>query len=398
MPRDARRRDARKPRLALVAHGIHDDGGMERAFAELIRRLSGRYDVVVFSSDLGNDLRPLVEWRRVPVPRRPMPLRFVLFYVLAALRLPFAKADIVHTQGAIVPNRSDVAGVHFFYAEFSRIVGSLAPREAPRVRRLNTAIANGLAIAAERWTYGRGRVACLAAVSHGLARELSTAYPKLATAVTPNGVEHERFRPDPEQRITVRRSLGIPDDDLMALFVGGDWDRKGLGIAIEAIAKASRAELHPWLVVVGRGNEERFSALARELGVAERIVFVGARRDTERFYAAADVFVLPSHYEAFPLVALEAAATGLPIVASRLNGVEELVGDDVAGRIVQREAGAVAEALCELAGSAETRLRLGAAARDRAASFTWDRSAETVESVYRSLGAEAVQRREGARA
>ena len=115
------------------------------------------------------------------------------------------------------------------------------------------------------------------------------------------------------------------------------------------------------------------------------MTFVGQRADTERYYAASDVFLLPSWYETFSLAAFEAAASGLPIVAAPVNGVDELVGDGEAGLIVDRDADELAAALAALAGSPDTRERLGAAARERSAEYTWERSTDAVLAVYRSL-------------
>jgi glycosyltransferase involved in cell wall biosynthesis len=357
---------------------------MERAFAELVRRIHDRYEVVVLSADLGEDLRELVEWRRIPVPRRPVPLRFALFYVIAAVRLAATRADVVHTLGAIVPNAAHLASVHFCTAGYIRSAGGLAPPSAPALRRANTALARLLFLAAERWTYRRARVDRLGAVSRGLQRELAESFPGVPILLTPNGVDRSRFRPDPNARRAVRAQLGIEDDDVVALFVGGDWHRKGLALAIQAAAEAgSRAPIR--LLVVGRGDDRRFTTLAHGLGIAQRVHFLGPRSDTERFYAAADVFLLPSWYETFSLAAFEAAASGLPIVAAPLSGVEELVGDGDAGMLVERDAGALGEALAALSASPETRRRLGASARERSAAYTWDRSADAVLSVYRSV-------------
>jgi hypothetical protein len=71
-----------RPSVAIVAHEIHDAGGMERVFAELVRRIHPEWRVVLIASEVAVDLRPLVDWRRVRVPRRPFPLRFLMFFVL----------------------------------------------------------------------------------------------------------------------------------------------------------------------------------------------------------------------------------------------------------------------------------------------------------------------------
>lgn len=378
----------RKPRVALVAHDVHDQGGMERAFAELIRQGHESVDFVVVSAELAPDLRPLVEWRRVVLPTRPFPLKFLAFGLAAGVKLRSVEADIVHTMGAIVPNRADVACVQFCHAGFRAATGRLAPPDSPLPRRLNSGLARALALAAERWCYRPARLRRFAAVSRGVAGELRQHYPSVPVAVTPNGVDPDRFRPDADVRRVVRAAQRVADEELVLLFVGGDWDRKGLGVAIEGMASAQpRLDVPLQLWVVGRGDESRFAGLAGRHGVGERICFFGPRADTERFFQASDVFVLPTLYETFSLVAYEAAASALPFVGTRVSGIDELAAGGEAGVLVPREPVAVADALVALAADPARRVRMGEAGRRRAGGYTWGRSVESVLSLYRELRA-----------
>ena len=378
-------RSAHRAQILFVAHGAHDDGGMERAMAELIRRAHRDYNVLVISTDLAPDLQRLVEWRRVPVLRRPRPLRFMLFFALAGIRVARSRADVIHTLGALVPNRADVATVQFCHAGYRDAARVDGGPERPFLRRVNAALARVLGRAAEQWSFGRGRIPVLAAVSKGVARELRLHYPSACVVVTPNGLDLERFRPDPEARAALRSAGRIRPDQTVAIFVGSDWDHKGLSIALEAVALA-RSEVRDLILwVVGRGDEARFAAEARRLRIAEHVRFFGFRRDTERFYQAADIFVFPSVYETFSLVAFEAAACGLPVVATRLNGVEELVGSNAAGVMVPRSAEAFAEALSYFATHPMERRAMGDVARRRASEFTWTRSTDSVLRVYSEL-------------
>lgn len=374
--------------VALVAHQIHDHGGMERAFLELIRRSGGRTRFVVVSSVLAPDAVPLVEWRRVRVPMRPFPLRFISFFVVAGIALARARrtANAVHTLGAIVPNRVDLATVQFCHAGFVAATGRLTPPGMPWLRRLNTAASRVLALLAERWTYRRGRARLLAPVSEGTNREVQRHYPDVPTVVTPNGVDLERFRRDETARASVRAQLGVADGVVAALFVGGDWDRKGLGEAIEGLALAQAGTSVPLeLWVVGGGDRDRFAGLAERRG-AHGVRFLGPRTDTERLNAAADLFLLPTLYETFSLVAYEAAASSLPIVATRVSGIDELLdGEAPAGIAVERDPTAIATALVQLAEDPAGRAGLGAAGRDRASAYSWERSVDSVFAAYDRL-------------
>jgi glycosyltransferase involved in cell wall biosynthesis len=376
-----------RPVVALVAHGAHErGGGMERVFSELIRRAHREYRLVVISRELAPELRRLVEWRRVPVPARPVPLQFSLFYLLAGIRVARTRADLVHTLGALVPNKADLASVHFCHAGFNARKHDGWADRGPAVRRINTRVARALGLQAESWAYGKKRIRVLGAVSEGVAHELERHYPRARIFVTPNGVDTDRFRPNPQVRRDLRSAEGLSEEDVVALFVGGGWDHKGLSIAIEALGRILAAgDVPPSLWILGRGDQDRFRAQAERCGIGDRVRFFGVRSDTERFYQAADVFVLPSRYEAFPLVSLEAAASGIPVVATRVNGVEEIVGDDEGGLIVERTPEAFGLALAHIGTDRALRLKLGETARSRALMFTWERSVASVLEIYREL-------------
>ncbi len=372
--------------MALVAHAIHDHGGMERVCAELIRRAAGRVEFVVISRDLAPDLRPLVEWRRIPVPSRPVPLKFTTFFALAALEVARAKADLVHTVGALVPNRTDLAAVHFCHAGWYRATGTLAPRDAPLPRRVNTGIQRTLAIAAERWCYRPGRVQTLAAVSKMVATELERHYPGVRVVVTPNGVNAERFRPDPHTRRKLRSCLGAGEHDIVALFVGGDWDRKGLRTAIEglAAARATGADT-ACLWVVGPGDSRRFADIAATAGVGHATSFFGHQPDPAPFYQAADLLLVPSSYEAFSLALVEGAAAGLPLVTADVGVAREVVGHGKGGVIVRPTPTDVGQAIAHLALHPDERTRMSAAVHRRASAFSWDASIEIILAEYERL-------------
>jgi glycosyltransferase involved in cell wall biosynthesis len=138
--------------------------------------------------------------------------------------------------------------------------------------------------------------------------------------------------------------------------------------------------------VIGGGDITRFSALADRAGLADHYRFFGTRNDPETLLAAADVFIAPTMYETFSIAGYEAAACGLPIVATKVNGLEDLIGEhQQRGRFIGNDAASIASVAFELAGAPQLRRELGERARQYATEFTWDRSATTVLEAYEKI-------------
>lgn len=182
------------------------------------------------------------------------------------------------------------------------------------------------------------------------------------------GVDGQRFRPDPQARAQVREQLGIAPSAPVILYLGRVHPDKGIAELAQAFASLSDAQPDLHLVVVGPDEGgQRLLAPALEAAPA-RVHVVGLTPAAERFVAAADVFCLPSYREGFGLSLLEAAAAGVPCVASRIYGITDAVDDGVTGLLVPvRDAAALAGGLRRLVDDPGLRARMGEAARLRAA-------------------------------
>ena len=225
--------------------------------AELIAGLLERgYEVTAVAWRCDIEPHPRLRLRRVHGPRRPASLASLLFYVLGSLQVWRARGDLRQAAGAVVVNPVDVITVHFCNHYFQTAIGVKRRTRPGLMYRLNESLYNLLARAGERWSYRPGRTSRLVPVSAGLARELEHFFPSMRdrTTVIPNGVDRKRFAPDPRARVEVRAELGVPAAALAAVFLGGDWERKGLRQAIMALAHAADWQL----LVVGEGDVERF--------------------------------------------------------------------------------------------------------------------------------------------
>lgn len=148
------------------------------------------------------------------------------------------------------------------------------------------------------------------------------------------GIDVSRFRGNGEQGAALRRELGIPEDAAVLLSVGDLNKNKNHRAVLEALARMENRNLH--YVVCGRGPlKEELEAFAREKGLADRVRFMGYRNDIPAFYAMADVFVFPSFREGLSVSVMEAMASGLPIVCSRIRGNTDMVEDGVNGYLME---------------------------------------------------------------
>lgn len=366
-----------RPRIAIVGWRLGSE------LEGVIREGRDRFDYTVISMDLAEPLRDEVDWRRVPrPPLGSFRAGWALFYALAGLRLARLDADLVHCVGPlpVVPNQVDLDTVTFCQAAYDEATGGRIKGSASAI---GWRLGQRFTVALERWWFNR-RVRVLVAISEGSAGDLRRLYPGTRVAAVPRGIDLRRFGPDEDDRKRFRSELGVPPDSLVALFVDQQHrPLKGLEIAIRGFAAAGHGG--PDLLWVAGAGNDRCAPLARSLGVGDRVRFLGHTGSIERVYRGADLFVLPTAYEAFCRAAHEAAACGLPVVAPPVNGIEELIGDDEAGILAAREPGAVAQALAALAGDPERRARLGAAARSRAARFDEGAVAGQVLALHASL-------------
>ena len=211
--------------------------------------------------------------------------------------------------------------------------------------------------------------------------------------ISPPGVDHIVFSPG--EASAARQWLGLGRGPLI-LYAGRIQAHKGIDVAVRALAKLPEEVAAgpglPRLLVVGgpsgpRGDEELqlLQRLAAEHGIEERVHFIPAQPHTRLadFYRAADVLVMPSRSESFGLVAAEAQACGLPVVAANVGGLQYVVHDGVSGIIVRQPGAAeFAEALLTVLDNPSTRAKLSAGAVANAEKFSWRSTARRLNDLY----------------
>ena len=328
---------AQRLRIAIVSPEVGPGAGVPHYWLALAKALAPHHEVHVFAARSERAGMEAVTFHRIPALSIGWLLGHLSFYFAARVRFLLSRLtgrpfDVVLGVGALTPF-ADVTTVHFVQArEMELQRQGLIPR--PRPLAGLAAFDYALYSRAMAWLgarfYRRSTTAVVAisqSVKHDIA--LFEGANPAAISVVPNGVDVNRFSPENRGafRDSTRRLLGLSDAHLAVLLVGNSWGRKGLATAIRAVSGPEQC--HVRLIVVGEGEPASFtSGLPSDL--AERIIFTGPKSaDVERYYAAADIFILPTFYEPFGLVILEALASGLPTVISACAGASEWLEDGV---------------------------------------------------------------------
>jgi UDP-glucose:(heptosyl)LPS alpha-1,3-glucosyltransferase len=387
-------------RIAVLSRRFNPaGGGTERDLIVTCDYLvRAGHDVTVYAADIRGVSKALHTRRAWAVPFGRA-LRLVSFAYLAAIQARNGGAELTISFGRTVDAevqrcgggvyKSYLKAAHRWRGPFGARLMQLSP-----YRQLQAHIES------RGFTSPNLRLvlAVSQAVSEDLVANFAIAAHKVVTLY--NGVDLDRFRPvkDVAAKQHLRRQFGLPPSTRVIAFAGHGFARKGLGFLLQAWPQLKG---EPWLVVAGQDHERGvFRRLAARLGLVPRVVFLGNVADIAQLYQAVDGLALPTLFEAFGNVVVEAMASGLPVLTSTSAGVAEIIPQQLRSYLVNNptdpeELAARLQAL--LAAPAD----VGATARATAEEFTWERYGarlvDLIEKCRRSAQATAEQRdREGA--
>ena len=369
-------------RLVLVANRCQRNDGQGRVNYEVARAaLEQGYHVTILAAFCADDIAAHPNARFVPLGRENLPTQFLRNLAFAFqssqwLEKHRSEYDIVQANGFVTWSHCDIVTAHFVhtswakspYYPFSR---SLKPYFL--YQRLFTAWNARW----ERRAYlGAKRVV---AVSHLVSEELQQfGMPAERIEVICNGVDTEEFRPGESERVT----FGLPEHVAMALFVGDIRSpRKNLATLLKAMLRVP--ELH--LAVAGDTKRSPAVSLARDLGIASRVHFLGKVSDVPKLMRSVDLFIFPSRYEPFGLVALEAMASGLPVILSRNVGCASHFADVISVLEDADDDEALAALISKLLESPAHQEAMARAARIRSESLSWMQTTRAYLNLYRTL-------------
>lgn len=373
-------------RIAFAMINCNRRDGSARAVNEVAELLGKRgHDVHLYARKAEDLDLSLVHWRKVPGPDWPEVADFWSYHRAVNRELRSHTYDIVHSIG---PNtlRANVVTIQNIQPAKMEILAQFASQEnVSPLRRFTRALYLRTTSAAEKALYERRPGPLFLPVSRGVENELRSHYAirDSPVRIVPNAADTKIFRPISQaERISWRQTNGFSESEKICLFSGGEWARKGLDLAIRGMAG-----LDARLFVAGDdADRERFHTMAKECGA--RVTFGGFRKDMATAMASADLFLFPSHYEAFSLATIEAAACGLPIVATKINGTEDFIQPGVNGEFVPPDPAHITATLQSLLAAPERLKEMGENARQIVErNYTWDRITDLTEEAYQTLKA-----------
>lgn len=375
--------DTRRLRIAVLNRVFaRAGGGAEGYSVALVEQLAQRHEVHVFSQKLDHQW-PGVRYHRVSAPVSRPGWVNQLWFAWATARATRRGFDIVHSHENTW--QGEVQTIHVRPVRHNLLGGRTGLRRALRWAKiaLSPRLITYLSLEGARFCAAPGR--CAVATSDGLAAEVRTAYPHAAPrlSVIPPGVE----MPGPGLgRAEARALLGLPADGRLVLFVGNDYERKGLGTLLAAMAELP-ADVR--LAVAGKERYiPQFQDAVKLLGLGDRVHFLGSLKSMDCAYRAADCLAHPTREDSFAMVVLEAMAYGLPVVVSGPAhcGISASLSDGQQALLLQdpHDAAQLTAALLRVLNDQALCAHLGAHARAFAMARSWDTVARQYEALYRS--------------
>jgi UDP-glucose:(heptosyl)LPS alpha-1,3-glucosyltransferase len=369
-------------KIAFVVHDYRRMEGHSRYVVELATRFARDHEVHVFANRIDVEDNSNIHFHSIPAIRSGALPSIISFLVQATLHVR-GRFDIIHNQG--------LCGVrgNVFTAHICNRAWHEASREAAGRLSLREWVSGNTLSALEYFFYRTAAKSQVIAVSRRVCEDIRRLYRARAPiSVIHHGVDLINFVPAHQNPIRelVRAELDLSEQETAYIFVGDL--RKGARQSIEALARLASGKL----LLISRSADAPYRALSARLGVEKRVLFLGTRTQVERYYAAADVFLLPTHYDSFAMVVTEAMASALPVIVSREAGASELIHHGENGLLLDnfRDTAELSQKMRLVSEDRMLAKRLGSAARRTAESHSWDRVAAETLTVYERLVASKV--------
>lgn len=314
-------------RIAFIVFDYTKPGGVERYVRTLsdIFSLRGN-EVHIFSSSIPQNEFSKKIFHKVPIPKMPFFLQLYLFSRKVSRIIKSFNFDIIHNQGAdgLVQDVVTAHSCHRAWVEYSKKI-SIVEFLKKQLNPLHRVILEN-----EKNNFTVGNYKKIIAVSENVKQEIVYYYrtPIEDIEVVFPGVNTDEFNPENKiiWRNQIRNKYNLSQEDFIILFVANEFRRKGLLTLLKSLSKIGNSKIK--LMIVGKGYRFPYIFLAKSLKINNRIIFVDQTEYVNRYYACADIFVLPTKYEPTGLVIMEAMASGLPVIVSKTAGASILLDDE----------------------------------------------------------------------
>ncbi|MBI2470301.1 MAG: glycosyltransferase family 4 protein [Planctomycetes bacterium] len=378
-------------KIALVVYQfIREKGGVESYVFNLSGHLLNQgHEVHIFAHKFRQDQDKRLFLHHVPAVALWSPLKYWSFALNAPKIIKKAgiKFDIVHgfTQTLFQDIYRVGGGCHWDYMMhtyplmqwvFGKIIMYLNPRHMS-------------ILLLERIIFKRKLYKQVTCISEQCKKEIIHHYklPANDIEVIYNGVNTMVFTPQNRLKYStaIRAKYNVAPDEILLLFVGSGFKRKGLKYVIDAFPLIDKDKKLK-LLVVGKGKVRKYQKLAKDNGITDKIIFAGVYKNIQEIYAAGDIFVFPSEYDAFGTACLEAMASGLPVIASRTSGVSEVITHGKDGFVINYpiDAKEIARYVNSLLEEGK-RNQMGSAARQKSETYSFEANVEKTLRIYQKV-------------
>jgi glycosyltransferase involved in cell wall biosynthesis len=344
-------------------------GGTEVWVQSLIKSLANNYNVRLISGTLNPDSSQFVsKFVKLRLPPKPAFFRVLMYSILSSF-VPKSNAEVSHVVGAITFRKSNLNTIHFYHKENFRLRRSTIYGNNSKIRVLNRILYTLICICMEKIIYTKWFSQKLASVSPEMCTLLEKDFGR-SIYLTHNGIS-----PLEIQKV----QFAIPYPHL--LFVGGDWERKGLADVIESVSIVKH--LHPSikLYVAGSGNRKPYDESAKKLRIEDNIVWMGRVPRTEIPYSDKSILLSASSFEVSPLVFLEAAISGAPVISYPVFGTAEAIEDGYL-RICEPSPSGIAREVITLLSDAQEMTRMSTMGMRLRETKNWDLMVRETLDLY----------------
>jgi UDP-glucose:(heptosyl)LPS alpha-1,3-glucosyltransferase len=343
--------------------------GVGRYSVEIVKLLMKKHDVEVLTSK-ADVIIPGLHYKFIKIPTKPF-LFWELLFTLRSSWFVFRNKknyDVVHTQKTETLG-GDIVTMHSCHRAGIETRNDQDKSFLKKILRKFWPL-NILRLFVEKRVIKKAKI--IVAVSRGVRAEIKKFYGRRNIEVVFNGVDTDMFSPGVS---SIKKELKIPENKNVLLFVGNGYISKGLNFVIDSLKYLGK-DFH--LVIVGRDS---WVPEGDNISVESDI----NSTDIHLYYKAADCFVFPSLYEAFPLVVLESLSTGVPVVAANVNGVTDCIDDGVNGHIIERKGIDIAFGIKKIFRDKNILKKYKENSRATAMEFTWEKTLDKLELLYESI-------------